>query len=199
MAEHNEQVVTAQQARTQASEALAHRLAHLPEQLGAAAAGELRAMLNHPEPWVRLHAVEGLARIDADEARMGLVTALHDESFGVHWEAARSLAAAGNAGVVAVLRALLRDTPSTGFLHGATLVLRHARLAPDEQAAVAPVCEALQRPAADLEAPVVAYDALRRMMPGTVTAAERPLPWYEALSRRARTAGATPRTAESAP
>jgi hypothetical protein len=61
------------------------------------------------------------------------------------------------------------------------------------------VLEALQRPAADLEAPVVAFDALQRMEPGTVAAAERPLPWYHALSHRTRMAGATPRTAESAP
>jgi HEAT repeat protein len=199
MAEPRNPAVATQQARVQASAALAHRLAHLPDEMGVSAVGELRATLSHPEPWVRLHAVEGLARIDADDARMGLVTALHDESFGVHWEAARALASAGRAGVVTVLRALLRDTPSTGFLHGATLVLRHARLTPDEQAAVAPVREALQRPAADLEAPVVAFDALQCIVPETVAVAERPLPWYDALSHRARPAGATPRTAESVP
>jgi len=199
MAEHDEPAVAMQEARVQVSEALAHRLAHLPDQLGVAAAVELRLALDHPEPWVRLHAVEGLARINSDDARMGLVTALHDDSFGVHWEAARALAAAGRIGVVAVLRALLHDAPSTGFLHGAAFVLRHAPLTPDEQAMVLPVREALRRPAADLEAPVVAFDALQRMAPETVAAAERPLPWYEGLSRRRRATGATPRAAESAP
>lgn len=193
-AQHDETSI-AREARMRASDALARHLAHLPERMGAAAIPELRAALAHPEPWVRLHAVEGLARIDHDEGRAALATALHDESFGVHWEAGRALATASRPGVVAVLRALVRDTPSTGFLHGAAFVLRHARLSDTDRALIAPVIEALQRPAADLEAPVLAYAALERLAPEAVPSVEPPRPWYEPLTHRRGHASAAGRPA----
>ena len=161
-----------------AHEALAQRLVHLPDQMGADAIPELRRALDHPDPWVRLHAVEGLACINHPDAHVTLARALHDDSFGVHWEASRVLAGAGRTGVEAVLRALLHETPTTGFLHGAAYVLRHARLTPAEQEAVAPVCDALRRPAADLEAPVAAFAALEVLAPDLAAASERPEPWY---------------------
>jgi HEAT repeat protein len=200
MTEETEPELTEHEARIAASDALARHLAHLPRSAGAGAVPELRGALAHPEPWVRLHAVEGLAGIDTDEGRAALVQALHDPSFGVHWEAGRALCAAGRHGVIAVLRALVRDAPSTGFLHGAAFVLRHAHLTQPEREAVMPVIQALQRPAADLEAPVLAYTALQRLAPGAVSRSDRPRPWYEGLHRRrVRRSGATPVAAESAP
>jgi HEAT repeat protein len=124
---------------------------------------ELRHALGHDDPWVRLHAVSSLARRTSDAALTGLVFALHDESFGVHWAAATALAAHGRTGVVMVLRAMLHDEPTTGFLHGAARVLHHATLSEAERQAVAPVLDALHRPAADLEAPVLASVALERL------------------------------------
>ena len=171
-----------------AHEALAQRLVHLPDQMGADAIPELRRALDHPDPWVRLHAVEGLACINHPDAHVTLARALHDDSFGVHWEASRVLAGAGRTGVEAVLRALLHETPTTGFLHGAAYVLRHARLTPEEQAVVAPVLDTLRRPVANLDAPMAAFTALSQLAPGAVTPAERPEPWYRNMrgARRLR-------------
>ena len=171
----------ARRPRSTASETLARRLAHLSETDGVGAVPELRRALDHPDPWVRMHAAQGLASIDHATARAALATALHDDSFGVHMEAARMLAAAGQNGAVAVLVELLRGTPSTSFLHGAAYVLRHARLTPEARAAIAPVLDALHRPAADLEAPMAAFAALETLAPAAVTAAELPEPWYRTL------------------
>jgi hypothetical protein len=140
---------------------------------------ELRAALRHTDPWVRLHAVSSLARRTSDEALSGLVQALHDESFGVHWAAANALATHGRAGVVAVLGAMLHDEPTTGFLHGAARVLQHASLTEHERQVIAPVLDALHRPAADLEAPVLASVAVSRLAP-LAEAAAQPVeqPWW---------------------
>jgi HEAT repeat protein len=164
--------------RIEPLEALTLRLVHLPDTLGVGAIPELCAVLDHPDPWVRLHAVEGLARIDHADARAGLVAALHDASFGVHWAAGRALAAGGRAGCVAVLQALVHDTPSTALLHGVAYVLHHAGVTPEEGAAVAPVLEALRHPAADLEAPIHAAMALDQLGPDAAIAVERAQPWY---------------------
>lgn len=167
---------------------LAKRLVHLPDQLGTAAVAPLRAALTHLSPWVRRHAVAALARIDDDAARAALVTALHDESFGVHWCAAHALAAQGWPGVVAVLRAMMHDVPSTSFLHAAAHVLGHAALSAEERAVVAPILETLRHPAADLEAPVLAATALSRLEPGHryEPAGRAPVPWYRFRRRRMR-------------
>ncbi len=167
---------------------LARRLVHLPDQVGTAAVAPLRAALTHLSPWVRRHAVAALARIDDDAARAALVTALHDDSFGVHWSAAQALAAHGRRGVVAVLRAMLHDVPSTSFLHAAAHVLGHAELSAEERAAVAPILDALRHPAADLEAPVLAAEALRRLEPGQAhePGGHPPQPWYRFRRRRVR-------------
>ena len=161
-------------------DALAARLLHLPDTSGSAAIPELKAGLGHYDPWVRLHAVEGLAKLSDPEAHALLATALHDPSFGVHWAASRALAAAGRSGVVAALRALLHDMPSTVLLHGVAYVLHHAALAAEDRATVRTVEDALRRPAADLEAPVAALEALDRLAPAMAlpTPHEREQPWY---------------------
>jgi HEAT repeat protein len=141
----------------------AHRLPHLPDELGADALPELRAALRDADPWVRAHAVMGLARVDHDDARTALVEALHDESFGVHWAAAKALTAAGTAGVRAALHGLLSGEPAPRLREGAAHVLRYARLTPEERQAVRPVLEAMRHPAADLTAPVAAEAALARL------------------------------------
>lgn len=167
---------------------LAERMVHLPDRLGTAAVVPLRAALTHLSPWVRQHAVAALARIDDDAARAALVTALHDDSFGVHWSAAQALAAQRRQGVVAVLRAMLHDVPSPGFLHAAAHVLGHAALSAEERAAVAPILAALRHPAADLEAPVLAAEALRRLEPGRAyePTAHASVPWYRFRRRHVR-------------
>jgi HEAT repeat protein len=169
-------------------EELAERLVHLPDQLGAAAVAPLRVALTHLSPWVRRHAVAALARIDDDEARAALVTALHDDSFGVHWSAAQALAAQGRRGVVVVLRAMVHDVSSPSFLHAAAHVLGHAALSAEERTAVAPILSALRHPAADLEAPVLAAEALRRLDPGQAhePGGHPPLPWYRFRRQRVR-------------
>lgn len=160
------------------------RLAHLPRDRGAAAIPELRAALEHPDAWIRLHAVQGLSALDGPEAHLALARALHDSSFGVHWTAARALADAGRPGVIAVLQSLVHDRPSTGFLHGAAHVLSHATLTPAERNAVAPVVEAIHRPAADLEASVAAFVALGAVAAHPSLPAETPAPWYRRWTRR---------------
>lgn len=166
--------------------AFTERIAALPEQLGAAAVPVLRAALNHLDPSVRLAAVGALGRLDHADARAALATALHDDSFGVDWAAARALAAAGRPGVVAVLEALVRDTPSAVFLHGVEYVLRHAVLADEDRATIAPVLDALRRPAADLEAPIRAEAALPRLAPTRgPSGLDRAQPaWYDRPRRR---------------
>ncbi|MGE0544585.1 MAG: HEAT repeat domain-containing protein [Dehalococcoidia bacterium] len=177
-------VPPARQPSSEASASLARRLAHLSETRGTDAIPELRHELSHPDPWVRMHVIEGLASIDHLDARAALAAALHDESFGVHMEAARTLAARGRPGVEAVLQELVRGTPTTSSLHGAAYVLRHARLSPVERSIVAPVAEALRRPVADLEAPIAAFPALAGLAPELVTETGAPEPWYRGLNRR---------------
>ncbi|MGH2587556.1 MAG: HEAT repeat domain-containing protein [Dehalococcoidia bacterium] len=173
--------------RSKKPDAAAQRLVRMAAERGSEAVPTLRAALEHPDPWMRLHAVEGLAAIDDVEARAGLAVALHDSNFGVHWSASRALAGAGAAGVSAVLRALLHDEPSTGFLHGAAYVLHHAHLASEQRLAVIPVMEALRRPAADLEAPVAAFAALNAFQGVAAVGAVQPfIPWYRAIRRRRR-------------
>jgi hypothetical protein len=163
---------------------LARRLAHLSETRGTDAIPELRTALSHPDPWVRMHVIEGLASIDHADARAALAMALHDESFGVHMEAARTLAACGRPGVEAVLQELVRGTPTTSSLHGSAYVLRHARLTPEARTTVAPVVEALRRPVADLEAPIAAFPARAGLAPELVIEAGVAEPWYRGLNRR---------------
>jgi hypothetical protein len=172
--------------RSDVPEAPAQRLVRMAAERGPAAVPDLRGALGHPDPWVRQHAVGGLAVIDDAAARAGLTTALHDSNFGVHWSASRALAGAGEVGAAAVLRALLHDEPSTGFLHGAAYVLHHARLTPEQRSAVAPVLEALHRPAADLEAPVAAFTALNAFQAVVAVPTEPFIPWYRAMRRRRR-------------
>ena len=142
-----ERVQAAPGGRPSPSAAQARRLVALARERGAEAVPALRAFLRHRDPWVRLHAVQGLATIDDADARAGLIGALHDDNFGVHQAAARALAGAGRTATVAVLEALVRDQPSTGFLHGAAHVLKHARLTPEDRAAVAPVVDAFRQTA----------------------------------------------------
>ena len=170
--------------RAQPHAALGRRLIRLPDELGTAAIPVLRAALRHPDPWVRLHAVHALARIDHPDAHAALVETLHDEAFGVHWGAAEALAHKGEIGVLAVLRALQHDTPGAGFLHGATHVLRHAALTPEQRLAVAPVLDALLRPAADLEMPLLAAAAFERLTSVATTPPEDVTPWYRTRRNR---------------
>jgi hypothetical protein len=125
-----------------------------------------------------------LSALDAPEAHAALARALHDSSFGVHWCAARTLADAGRPGVIAVLRALVHDQPSTGFLHGAAHVLGHASLTTAERSAVTLVLQAIHRPAADLEASVTAFEALSAFSAAEPLAAEPASPWYRNWRRR---------------
>lgn len=163
----------------------AQQLVNLARQQGADAIPELRLALQHPDPWMRLHAVQGLCTIDHPSARAGLVAALHDPSFGVGWEAAHALTRAGRAGVVAVLGALLHDTPSNVFLHGVEHVLHHATLTPEDRETIAPVLDALHQPAADLEAPMLAVTALERLdRDGTLTEEQRTTPYIRSRAMR---------------
>ncbi len=157
----------------------AHSL--LPQAVSIGAAAALRPLieaLDHPDPWERLHAVELLGRIDDPTARAALVTALHDEVFGVRWIAAKLLAGAGHPGVVALLRALLHETLTPNFRLGAAYVLHHAAITAEERAAVEPVFLALHHPASDLEAPVLAKEALELLEREAGTGIEGTLPWW---------------------
>jgi hypothetical protein len=64
-------------------------------------------------------------------------------------------------------------------LHGAARVLQHASLTEHERQVVAPVLDALHRPAADLEAPVLASVAISRLDPTDKEAVQPPeQPWW---------------------
>jgi HEAT repeat protein len=165
-------------------ESQAQRLVHLAWERGEEAIPLLVNALEHADPWVRLHAAQGLAAIDHPAARAGLVTALHDDNFGVHWAAARALAAAARSGALSVLQALVHDLPSTGFLHGAAYVLHHVQLSAQERQTVQPVADALHRPAADLEAPLAAFTALEQLGAADAPAAGPPARRYLAGQRK---------------
>lgn len=150
----------------------------------------LRAALAESDTWTRLHAVKALAGVDHPAARDALIAAMHDDVFGVRWDAAEALAGQGSPGVVAVLRALAHGTPSPVFLHAAACALRHAPLTVDRRRQIAPVLDALRRPAADLEAPLEAQRALADMQPSPPAPfAEPPPPWYRIPRRRGRRSG----------
>ena len=171
---------------TSAQATLAQRLVSLPLERGIDAIPMLREALQHPDPWIRVHAVEGLTELDHPDAHAALTVALHDCDLGVQWTAARSLAAAGRAGVLAALRALLHDQPSSVFLHGVDSVLHHARLTADEHEALAPVRAALHHPAADLEAPLAAFVALGRLSVSSAPTPQPSEPWYGGWRQRRR-------------
>src|SRR5262249_49905476 len=97
-------------------------------------AAELTAQLQDPLPSVRVRAAQQLAHCPEPEAVDGLVAALHDPRFGVHWAAGEALATRGARGAIAVLRALMHDAPAVGFLHGAAYALSHVHLTPDQRA-----------------------------------------------------------------
>ena len=174
---------TGHRPQSAAREALAQHLVHLPLERGVDAIPMLREALGHPDPWIRVHAVEGLSAINHPDACAALTAALHDSNFGVHQTAARALVAAGRMGVLAVLRALVHDRPSTGFLHGADYVLHHARLTADEHEAIASVRATLHHSAADLEAPLAAFAALDALGVRPPPAGQ-PEPWYRGWRRR---------------
>ena len=183
-----------------AYETQAQRLVHLAQERGEEAIPLLANALEHADPWIRLHAVQGLATIDHATARAGLVTALHDDNFGVHWAAARALATAGRPGALAVLQALVHDQPSTGFLHGAGYVLHHVRLSAEERQSVQPVVDALHRPAADLEAPLAAFAALEQL--GVTEAASLDPParrYFTGQRKRSRLERLTPAAVTGGP
>jgi HEAT repeat protein len=166
----------------------AQRLITLARQEGTEALPELRTALRHADPWMRLHAVAGLSLLHDPRAIDLLVGALHDPSFGVDSSAAKALANAGRIGVIAVLRALESDTLTSVFLHGVEHVLHHAHLTPEERSAVAPVLDALHRPAAELEGPMLAATALERL--GAQSAADAAAePAYRQLHHTRRQRG----------
>ena len=105
----------------------------------------------HQAPSVREAAVRYLAKHASPNAIQHMTLALNDDDFGVHWEAAASLAELGMAALPSVLTALTKPdlAASPRMREGAYHVL-HYNSAPEIRNYAARLMEALKGSAADI-------------------------------------------------
>ena len=105
----------------------------------------------HEAPYVREAAVRYLARHATSTAIQRMTMALNDDDFGVHWEAAASLAELGVIALPVLLTALTKPelAASPRMREGAYHVL-HYNSAPDVRNYAGALMEALKGSAADI-------------------------------------------------
>ena len=105
----------------------------------------------HEAPYVREAAVRYLAKHATPTAIQHMTLALNDDDFGVHWEAAASLAELGMTALPALLTALTKPdlAGSPRMREGAYHVL-HYNSAPEVRNYASRLMEALKGSAADI-------------------------------------------------
>jgi HEAT repeat protein len=118
----------------------------------------------HQAPYVREAAVRYLAKHASPTAIQHLVLALNDDDFGVHWEAAASLAQLGTTALPALLNALTNPelAASPRMREGAYHVLHYAS-APEVRNYAGRLMTALKGSAADITTLVEANRCLQQI------------------------------------
>ncbi len=118
--------------------------------------------LENPKPHVRWHAVGILAGMTREKrAAAGLANALDDPDYGVRWAASDVLAQWGDWTVPTILERLSRHTLSDGARQAAYHALHKMALTKEHQERLHPLLEALNGPAAFVEAPGMAFHLLQ--------------------------------------
>ncbi len=129
------------------------------EQIGEAAVPELIKALKDENEIIRWEAAKALGKIADPSAAEALVQTLTDESFDVRWVAADSLVALGDAGVPALLEALVRG-PASVVLHRKAHHILHSLSSEPMLKEVKDVLKALEQREPAVHVPVAAYKAL---------------------------------------
>jgi HEAT repeat protein len=133
---------------------------HALVRIGQPAVRPLLEALASTHENVRLEAAQALGEIADPAAATGLIETLDDERFAVRWVAAEALVALGQAGVVALLNALLAASWDNVWLReGAHHVLR-AQLGASFGHHLAPVIAALEGVEPSVTVPTAAYHAI---------------------------------------
>ncbi|OYW17537.1 MAG: hypothetical protein B7Z55_12330 [Planctomycetales bacterium 12-60-4] len=143
-----------------------HRLGRMQTHAAAAEPG-LRALLQHPDGFVRVHAALALVRMQvaSSDVTSTLILGLRSADPGIRSFAAAVLAEMGpnSADALPALSAALNDADGYVRLHVAEVLIRHAQwsqqslvyslaeLAPQSQEAVAALTRALHDPAAKVQ------------------------------------------------
>lgn len=115
--------------------------------------------LNDKNETLRWEAAKALGEIRDPSAANALVETLTDKSFDVRWVAAESLISIGEAGIPALLEALVHKPASVMFYKQAHHIL-HALSRDPMPIEVRKILQALEKPAAKIHVPVTAYAAL---------------------------------------
>jgi HEAT repeat protein len=138
--------------------------------LGRAASPALaRALTSGPDE-LRWRAALALAKIADPATTPNLLRALEDGDIGVRWLAAEALSAIGIPALVPLLEGLIDRADSVRFREGVTHVLL-GHVGGPYAPAVRHVLRALDGQAAEVAAPVAAYEMLQRI-PGKTPGAQ---------------------------
>jgi HEAT repeat protein len=139
------------------------RARHALVRLGQAAVRPLMQALDSSDEIVRWEATKALGELADPAAAPALIAALDDQRFAVRWLAAEGLIALKEAGVVALLEALMAASWDNVWLReGAHHVLRSQLRAPFGHL-LAPVVSALEGPEASVTAPTKAHHAVEAL------------------------------------
>jgi len=127
--------------------------------IGPPATAALTEALTDPRAQVRWEAAKTLTELTDPSAIPALIESLTDEDSGIRWLAAEALIAIGPPAIEPLLRALVDRADSPAFREGTHHVLhdlRNRRI----DGIILPVLDALNGPAPEDTAPVVAARAL---------------------------------------
>lgn len=130
------------------------------QDLGPLAEKGWREALNHPDSHIRWHAARSLGDFADTSSIEVLAEGLSDSSHKVRWATADVLARIGPAAVPATLKVISHSTPSAPTRQAAYHAL-HGVLSRRLRERLKPILEALQSPAAGVEAPAIAQRLLQ--------------------------------------
>lgn len=122
--------------------------------------------LNDPRRNVRWEATKALSSIADPISAPALVQLLLDENDDIRWLAAEGLAMLGDAGLLATLRASMRNASDTAFCRAAHHSFKEFSKHGVHSKDVTPVIEACESAEPGVALPVAAYRALQQIKTG---------------------------------